>query len=70
MKAAPLTLNRLEFTQVSIEANDRFTTEEQRYAPQLEFDFSGAMFRKKSSLAYQDGENFEPKEFALKFELA
>jgi len=70
MKAAPLTLNRLEFTQVSIEANDRFTTEEQRYAPQLDFSFSGAMFRKKSSLAYQDEEISEPKKFALKFELA
>lgn len=71
MKAAPLTLNRLEFTNISIEANENFNIENQpTYAPQLEFNFQGIMFRKKSSLAYPDDEVDAPKNFALMFELA
>ncbi|WP_444633909.1 hypothetical protein [Cupriavidus oxalaticus] len=70
MKAAPLTLNRLEFTEISVSSNEKFEPKNDCYAPQLTFDFSGCMFRRKSFLKFPDEELDQPKNFALRFELA
>ncbi|MGC5809335.1 hypothetical protein [Ralstonia pseudosolanacearum] len=70
MKVAPLSLNRLEFTEVYVETNEEFSAKNQNYAPQLDFNFRGAMFRTGSSLAFQNDELEDPKNFALNFELA
>lgn len=70
MKPSPLTLERLEFTRVHIDANPAFMEKAAiDQTPQLAFDFNGVTFKRTAALRYPGSEADDPKHFHCEFRL-
>ncbi|MBR8234204.1 MULTISPECIES: hypothetical protein [unclassified Burkholderia] len=69
MKPSPLTLERLEFSTISIEVNRDYENGETNALPQLAFDFRGVNFRRSALLRYPHEEAADPKHFFCEFRL-
>jgi hypothetical protein len=67
MKPSPLSLERLEFSKVSITANPNFTPESANVFTQLVFDFKGINISRRARLKYAKEEANDPKHFYCMF---
>lgn len=72
MKPASLSLDRLEFTKIHVVANPKFdpSSEEANCAyPQLNFNFSGVNFVRRTRVNFPDDEAADPRHFQVVFSM-
>lgn len=66
MKASPLLLDRLEFSQLHLAANPDYKNGLQKEFPQLAFSFKNIFFQRRSSVDYPPDQVDDPRHFIFK----
>lgn len=66
MKASPLLLDRLEFSQIHISTNSEYKNGLQKEFPQLAFGFKDVFFQRRSAVDYPPEEANDPRHFVFK----
>ncbi|MCU1722400.1 hypothetical protein [Pseudomonas sp. 5P_5.1_Bac1] len=63
MKASALSINKVEFVHINVEANSNFQGEKSPELHQLDFDFDGITFKRRMSLQYDKDKSDDPRSF-------
>lgn len=63
MKAPSLSVDKVEFVHVKVEANPLFDGEYSQEFLQLDFPFKGVLFRRRMTLQYDKSKSDDPKDF-------
>jgi hypothetical protein len=67
MRVSPLAVERIEFLNVRVKANQDWVGGDDSPLPQLVFDLNDGLVEWKSDLQYPDDESDDPKHFAFRF---
>lgn len=73
MKPSSLSLDRLEFVKIQVSANPKFDPNTDRGTcayPQLNYDFSGVNFVRRTKVNFPDDEAKDPRHFQVIFSMA
>lgn len=65
MKAPLLSVNRIEFLKIGVEANQGFESEEEAVYQQLMFSFKGVRFWRQAGIKYPESELDDPRSFSF-----
>lgn len=63
MKATSLSVDKVEFVHVKVETNPDFSGDFSESLHQLDFDFTGVMFKRRTMLRYEREHSADPKVF-------
>lgn len=63
MKAASLSITKVEFIHIKVEANSDFEGEHSSEFHQLDYSFSGVVFKRRMSLQYDKTKSEDPRSF-------